>query len=598
MAHKVRHAKIVATPTESTWSQAYSTLNLYIVLSIKGATEDEKNIVAEGKELFERMQREYFSLDEKNLKNIKQSVEDAIQAQEKKHEISVVLATITENVLYIIIAEKGQVILKRAGRMGSIAEGTPGEISAFSGELKNGDIIILETNDFSGKIPLDKLNEAIEGNEFDQISENIAPIIHAEAIGTEASIILEYQTEETETTTEEVASSATLEEEIPEEETKEEIKEETEEIERPRDSFDTPPITPRKSGLKLGSKKLIIIAIVILIAILVGSVFFENGRRETARREATLNEILGPAQKKFEEADALVSLNKTLALDEFNSLKEDLDSQQGTIKAGTAERKKLDEFIGKVESKIGELGSGSTLAGQKIIYDKSTNLVTFKDNQLVVADKDGKITLLDSNGSAKDDFETKNSSPVAITENETGTIYVMGESGITQSTKTGTTTTSVKSSDAEGTIALDTFGSNLYGLTKTMIDKYAGGTTQSDYLKDEKLSDATSMAIDSSIFVIDDGSIRKFTKGAEDTFSVSGLKTLSNDAELFTSVDYDDLYVLDPGNSRIIAISKSDGSIKNQYASKDLSGATSFAVDETGKKIYVVISNKLYSFDL
>ena len=195
MSHKILHSKIVATPTESTWSQAYSTLNLYIVLSIKGTTTDEKNIVAEGKELFERMQREYFSLDEKNLKNIKQSVEDAIDAQEKKHEISVVLTTVTDNILYIIIAEKGQVILKRNGKLGAIAEGISGEISAFSGELKNDDIIILETDDFSGKVTTEKLSESLEGHEFNDIAENLAPLIHEEALGTEAAIVLEYKTE-------------------------------------------------------------------------------------------------------------------------------------------------------------------------------------------------------------------------------------------------------------------------------------------------------------------------------------------------------------------------------------------------------------------
>jgi hypothetical protein len=97
---------------------------------------------------------------------------------------------------------------------------------------------------------------------------------------------------------------------------------------------------------------------------------------------------------------------------------------------------------------------------------------------------------------------------------------------------------------------------------------------------------------------MDGGKVRKFTRGTEDTFSISGLtRDLSSDSQVFTSIDYANIYILDKSTSRIISISKS-GEVKNQYVSKELANASSFAVDEEGKKIYVVISNKLYSFDL
>lgn len=607
MDKNVLLSKISANPTESTWSQAYSTLNLYIVLSIKSAEETEKGVVAEGRELFERLQREYFSLDEKNLKNIKESVEAALDAQVKKENVSLVLTTINEDVLYIVIAYAGHVILKRGEKIGAIASGEEGIVSAFSGEIQNDDVIILETSDFATKVPTAKLQEVLK-EQSEEVSESLAPLVHEEATGTEAAIILQYkkpeeeqpvtlsgigETEEkTEDTSDNDAGSFTEEElKHPAEEKHEAVAEEP------------VPVHHRNSGLlkKGGRNKIIVIAIVLLVIILGGSILFENSRREAKAQEAQLQQVLGPAQQKYDEANSMISLNKGLALDEFNSLKETLDSEQSKIKEGTPQRKKFDEFIGKVEQKIGELSSGSTLAGQKVIYDKSANLVTFKNDQLAVVASDGKITLLDSDGSAKDDYETKNGSTEAVTGNDAGSIFVLGASGITQTTDTGTTTTAVKSDNADGVVALDTFGANLYGLTKTGINKYAGSSfSKSDYLTgDDDLSDATSFAIDSSIYVLDDGKIKKFTKGAEDSFNVSGLtKDLSDDAQLFTGADYEDLYALDSSNNRIVSISKSDGALKNQYVSKELSGATSFAVDETGKKIYVIISSKLYSFDL
>ena len=102
----------------------------------------------------------------------------------------------------------------------------------------------------------------------------------------------------------------------------------------------------------------------------------------------------------------------------------------------------------------------------------------------------------------------------------------------------------------------------------------------------------------SRIWIIDDGKVRKFTKGEEDTFTASGLtRDISGDSEIFTSIDYANIYVLDRDSTRIISLSK-DGEVKNQYVSKELGSASSFAVDESGNKIYVVISGKLYSFDL
>ena len=74
------------------------------------------------------------------------------------------------------------------------------------------------------------------------------------------------------------------------------------------------------------------------------------------------------------------------------------------------------------------------------------------------------------------------------------------------------------------------------------------------------------MAIDSSIYIVSsDGSINKFTKGASDTFALSGLdKSLLNPTKIFTNANTDNIYVLDNGNSRILVLDKT-GHLKNQY---------------------------------
>lgn len=593
-------SKIVASPTETTWSQAYSTLNLYVVLSVKAPGGGEEKIVTVGKELLERIQREYFSESEKSLENIKKSIEQAISDVPDLNNVSIALATITTpDIAYIITVSGAKVILKRHGRVGTVAEGTVGEVNAFSGKIQPDDIIILETEDFSQKIPVSQLSKLLDNLEVTEIAESLAPIVHGEAKGTETAIVLQYK----KIHKEEVAET---EEKIVDEIASDEILEREDEIERkPGESFlskiKIPNVSIPNSFLAMGKKKAVIIGIVLLAILFLGSIVFEKGRQEQAKREQVLSEILTPAQKKYDEANALIALNKGLALDEFNDLKKNLDDSQSKLTKGTAEQKKLEEFIGKVESKIGELGAGSTLANQKLLYDKGADFVEFKGKTFAVVKKDsGDINLLSSDGTSTKTLQTKNGNVAAVAGND-NSIYVFGDLGITKTDKqTGKTSTIIKG--ISNTVSIDIFGSNLYGLTtkNKTVDKYAGESAPtSAYFKESiTLTNPVSMAIDGSVWIIDSGKIRKFTKGAEDTFTISGLtKDLSGNSQIFTSTDYSNVYVLDRDTTRIVLIGK-DGTVKNQYVSKDLSNASSFAVDESGKKIYVVISTKLYSFDL
>ncbi|HVZ12794.1 MAG TPA: hypothetical protein VG965_07245 [Patescibacteria group bacterium] len=597
-------SKVVSNPTDTAWAQAYSTLNLYIVLSVKSDATEE--IAASGKELLEKIQREYFSQDEKNLENIRESVENAIAEIENLENISIALVTIKGEVLYIITVSAAQVVLKRDGKLGVIAEGEVGKIEAFSGKIKSDDIVIVETGDFSQKLPVAKLSPIVDDLEITELSENLAPIIHNEALGSEAAIILQYkklgQQEEPSAETD------------PAEEAKEDEKDDTEETkitekENKKDKedelFDEPKDKKMKINMptigapKFGSKKIIFVVILILVIILIGSIMYEKKNQETAKENLILTDILDPAQKKFDEANALASLNKGLALDEFTDLKKDVSDSESKLPAGSAARQKLDEFIGKIESKIGDLGAGATLANQKVIYDKGADLVWF-DKDIFVAKSDGTINTLSEDGTSQSDASSKNNNVKSETSDD-DSIYLLGDSGVTKTDKkSGKTTVAIK--DISDTSVINTFGPNLYGLnTKTKtIDKYAGvASPRSDYFKQSvTLTDPSGMAIDGSIWIVDAGKIRKFTKGTEDTFTVTGItKDIGSNAQIFTSSDDTNIYVLDPTSTRILSIAKS-GEVKNQYVSKDLANATSFTVDEGNKKIFVVISGKLYSFDM
>jgi hypothetical protein len=588
-------SKIVANPTDTTWAQAYSTLNLYVVLSVR-AEDSEGGIVSRGKELLERIQREYFSLDNKSLANIKRSVDNSLEGSDR-NSTSVVLATIHEDELFIIIAGTGEVVLKRNGKIGSVARGEQGEVTAFLGKIQGDDVIVLGTGDFSAKIPIEKLAKILDGLDVSEISESLAPQVHESASGGEAAIILQYKS---------VESSVP---ELKEDESIEELGHE----ERPKipaawqdiarlavmRAFGGKILGWFRSGIKIsnfGKKHVIITAIVLLMLVLLGSIFFERNRQESNKRQQVLSEILTSAQKRYDEGLALVGLDKGLAYKELDSLKITLEKERDKFAKETAERKKLDEFIGKVESKIGELGAGETIANQKMLIE-NVSYVSYREG-LIAVDESGKIYILSRDGRVTREFDSKNGNVSSVISDERH-VYILGDNGITRTTKSnGATITIIE--EPRPTVEIDNFGANIYGLNardKT-IDKYVGGRRSDYFVENIALNDPKSMSINASIWVIDGKKIRKFTRGREDNFSVRGLTgDLSNNAKIFTAPGYSNIYILDPGNARIVSIKK-DGEFEKQYSWKDFASATSLSVDEDGETIYVVINNKLYSFDL
>ncbi len=530
------------------------------------------------------------------MKNIKKSVENAVGENIQEDELSLVLATLTSGLVYIVIANSGKVILKRDEKLGVVAEGERGTITSFSGKLLSSDILILETSDFSQKVPIKKLSEILDMLSVSEISETLAPLIHEESKGTEAAIVIEYNSTAVAT-----AIETQQEREIDTEGAAPEGSARREKAPSPylglKNMIKIPNIPFSLNFSTFSRKKIIGIAIVLLLILLAASILFERQRQEGASRAKLLSEILTPAETKFDEAQALVALNRSLALEEFETVKKTLDESRAKFREGTSERKELDEFIGKVEGRIGELGAGSSVANQKVIFE-NVDFIMFREG-IVVSDKNGKITLLSASGKSEKEIDSKNNNVKAVTADKNA-VYLVGEEGITRSTKTSGSTKAIV--DKAQIISIDIFGTNVYGLNqdKKTIDKYSGSSySKSDYLTEGiTLNDPVSMAIDGSIWIIDDGKVRKFTRGKEDNFSLSGVSgKISQNSQIFTSVDYSNIYILDKDATKIISISK-DGEVKNQYAWKELSRSSSFAVDEEGEKVYVIIDQTLHSFDL
>ena len=74
-------SKVVATPTQTAWSQAYSAGSLFGAFSLQtdpSLQSNIENLSTSGKDLISTLESEFFPLENKNLESIKQAISATI----------------------------------------------------------------------------------------------------------------------------------------------------------------------------------------------------------------------------------------------------------------------------------------------------------------------------------------------------------------------------------------------------------------------------------------------------------------------------------------------------------------------------------------
>lgn len=617
-------SKIVPNATDTTWAQAYTTLNVYITLSIENELS-KIPVTPLGKELLEKLQREFFALDDKSLENIKKAVGNVSKNIEQGFNYSILVGAIVNNILYIVIASTGHVIIKRDGKVGIIASGVENELHGFSGKLEHNDIIIFETGEFTKKIPLNELSEYLASTDVSQIAENITPIIHENSKGTESAIIIQYKDLDSSRQSEHkefaIQNEEEKEEELPEEpyvhenlwtkpthenrnieELSDEGDGEIEEIvdKRPFPSF--PSFAIPSFSFK-NRRVLILGMVVILVAILVGSIFYQISKKGGEQKAAEFNKVFQPMQDKYNEGTNLAGLNKSLALDDFTATSKMIDDAMSKFPKGSVEYKKLSDLKSQIESKISEIGGGSSAKNVKDFLKpgdkiKSLTTLTAKGGSLLVLDSDGKqILLISTDGKIKKTFDIKNNDKFISADDKF--IYTMGTTVTSIDRGNGNTTEIIKSIKGS---AFDIFGSNIYTLSDGDILKHKAPSYESvSYFVDKPSFKNTpqDISISGPIWVIEaNGTVERFTKGKNDNIALSGLAgQIGEGAKIYADSDNNNVYILDVKNQRVVVLN-SKGEYQNQYEGSFIKNANSFAIDEKNKVGYVLSGGKIVSFDL
>lgn len=559
-------AKIAATPSASSWSQAYNAGKLFAVISLSktASEEDAKDYLnVLGKDVIETLEQEFFSLETKDLTSIKSAFEEASKKIPQDIEVSFLASSIVKNIIYIFYTGDTRVSIKRADEFGVLVDSKDKETGANSGLLKNGDTLIFQTKHFKELVPTNILVASLDHQPPNDIAETLAPIIHREEKGGAAAVIIQYKSQESE----ELATKQ------PEEKEPENIPEGS--------KFDLGGIfSPLASIIKIPkvggishSRKLILTIAVIVAVLLIAIVFISIKNQNDAKINSLFENVYSKAQDKYKGGQGLAPLNKNLARDNFNEAYKILNDNKDKFPKNSRQEKQILDLLDKTQKALGETSGVSAVEAKQESQDASLLLATLiKTNSDYVAADDKNIYFIKNGVISLDKGNDKEK-------------------------------TVIKSGDLPASIGgFGVYNGNVYVLDKdkSQIYKFAGASySKSNYFSESpSLSNARAIAIDGSIWILSDGNVAKYTKGNSDNLNITRLdKPLSSPTRIFTNTDTDNVYILDNGNSRVVVLNKS-GEYQAQYQANVLKNAKDFDVKEKDKIIYFLTNGKVYSIKL
>ncbi len=601
MPAQLAFAKVTATPTKNSWCLSYNAGNLFAALSI--SSKDLGHPSSEiGKSFVNSLEAEFFSLEEKSYKAIKEAITTACSELPPESEVSASFAYNKEGALYVYAIDHGAVLLSRGENQGTLVRGEGKELIGASGILQANDIIVLGTKGFFHVIPPKTLTQSLSLQLPSDMVESLTPLLQEKETGEEAGLFLKF------------SGDAQL--APPSPEIQEEVLPPSASSEKSTHSIPTPlpektdesPFIPSSASRiiipsdekldtheeTLGDRtrtshfaflttflktRFLFIGLALLIVFaIIGLIYQTKTHQYNTEVKAVYEEIYKAAVKDVEEAESLLTLNKTLAHDGFEAAKKRLEEITPKLKKDSPEAKQATELVAKIDGFLTETGDGKTLSPTE--EELSTN-----DLLQIVSEKSATAYAQDA-----------------------GFVYLLKPSEITKIDKNNSKETSIIKKDEDWTtpVAMSVYLGNVYLLDREngMI-KYTAGSSgfgKSAYFQNEEsptLSSLNSFTIDGSIWLLEkDGNILKYTKGVKDSFSLSGLSKLPTDPTLIrTTVEGETLYVLDPKNSQFLLFDKS-GSFKTSLQAEAIRNTKEFTIDEKEKKIFFLSNKKLYSVPL
>jgi hypothetical protein len=586
-------AKLVATPTDTAWSQAYNAGNLFVCLSLSIEEIDEEiSLQALGKDLFSVLQSEFFTLQEKNTESIKAAIKTSLESVPQSIICSLTLTFFKDTTLFVFIAGAGKVVMKRAEKVGTLLSEDKtdnGDIISASGYIQNNDTLVLETGQFATGISQDTVKQALELVLPNDVVEALSPQIHKQDNGSQAAIVIifkgaSHQKPETFEAEEEIAEEQKMDTSYTENADKDDLPEpniqfslhnEPEEAVSKKQLFKLPTFSKIHFSFQFNHRRRLYFNIALVITVLlILSIYFTFKKYNDDKEKALFQSIYPTAQQDYSEAQGLATVNPSLSQENYQKAEQLLIEGEQKFPKNSPYQQQLATLLTQVQGGL----QGNT-AGQT---SKATTIQAPSNSLLAV--------------------EQSMSDGLAFGQ-DTNNIYVITNTAITTVSKSdGTTNAIIKNNgDWSNPVAIVPYEDNIYvldqkdGLLKFVPSSGGYGKTKYFTGTAPDLSQATGMAIDGSIWILwKNGSIMDYTKGVSNGISLSGLtKPLNNPTQILTDITMESIYILDNGNERITQFDK-NGKYQSAYSDPVVANAKGFTVSETNKNAQVLSGGKVY----
>lgn len=640
-------AKIVGSASEKRWSQVHTFRpagekvfvlgELFLVVGLDASEKkgDDLDIASFGKEFIQRFHEQYYGSEDGSsvLKHISKAVKEIVgEFGNVKVELVAGAIVPTQDfeklgVLYLASIGGCSALLIRKQKAYKLIDGRGADFSepvCVNGFVENGDMIFLGTGDFFKLVSEELLESAYKAKGSAEVSSIFAPHVHESENSGVAAIIALVGGED-------LFDPGAL------------TKDDSQISERSRfkkmnllKSFSE---KIRDFRNKVGSlfgksrqqeiivreenerQKRLMLSVAFGLLLLLGvSVFFGWKRRLAQEMEERFSSVWEVVDHQYKEALSLTELNplraRALLIEAKKNVEEIIADERSDFSGSQNDKlsKRLDELTELIEQVSGEhkIKEASVFLDLSLVRpDTYGEVLALHEDTMVVLDRSSGVLLRVSVGKKSAEVVGGGSflSGASVAAVYSGKGFVLSKSGMVEVSLSRKTSAIVFETDPEwGEIVdIEIFGGNIYLLDKGQGEIFRYQGAEGKFGERQRwlgqgvfpdFSSVRSLVIDGDIWVLDEGGIFRFRRGAAEPFVVTGLdKPLADPVSIDTDEDSDLLYILDRGNDRVLVLNKS-GEYKEQYVWDGIEGVTDMVVSEEEGKILLLSGSIVYEIKL
>lgn len=349
-------------------------------------------------------------------------------------------------------------------------------------------------------------------------------------------------------------------------------------------------------------KKFFLISAAILLVALVANVVIVRMNKTQEEQVKIATEQLSQLEQYLNDSNAAVLYgDEGQAADLLAKAKEIIAKlpaefpEDGQAEKATTFRKQADELdrkLNKIASadvtSLGSLGNGQHLTNLQDYLATETNrsIVSYNKSTGAIADN-----ALKSSESILDSIALNNNLAAIYNGSELFIWDIAGD------IVTGRFSDGVPTTNNFGGIKTYSTNNKVYLIDKSSGQVKSYATTGRSFgnpsvsVTDDVVKKAADLAIDGNIYILSGGTIHKFNSGAKQTFSPA-ITDFSDAGKLYTQVNYQYIYVLDPGKNRIVILNKEGGMVQT-LTSDQFTDLRDFAIDEGARTVFVLNGSEL-----